>query len=84
LAQEAEIVHSHHAAILEHYGVEHGNRIARKHIGWTIDRLLERRHIDAAAAAGWRARLLRTSDNRSVSRGLAALYDALGEARVAA
>ncbi len=84
LEEEAEIVGSHHAAILEHYGAEHGNRIARKHIGWTIDRLHERGHIDTAAAAEWRARLLRTSDTRSVSRGLAALYDALGEARVAA
>lgn len=84
LAQEAEIVRSHHAAILDHYGEEHGNRIARKHIGWTIDRLLERRHVDAAAAADWRARLLRTSDNRAVSHGLAALYDSLGEARMAA
>ncbi len=84
LREEAAIVGSHHAAILEYYGEEHGNRIARKHIGWTIDRLLQRRHIDAAAATGWRARLLRTSDNRAASRGLAALYDTLGETRAAA
>ncbi|MGQ0484851.1 MAG: tRNA dihydrouridine synthase DusB [Hyphomicrobiales bacterium] len=84
LAQEAEIVRAHHAAILEYFGEEHGNRIARKHVGWTMDRLLERRHIDATSAAEWRAHLLRASDNRAVSQGLAALYDSLGETRAAA
>jgi tRNA-dihydrouridine synthase len=84
LAQEADIVASHHAAILEHYGEDHGNRIARKHIGWTIERLLERRHIDAAAATDWRARLLRTSDNRAVSHGLTQLYERIGGTRAAA
>jgi tRNA-dihydrouridine synthase B len=82
-AEEATIVYTHHATILELYGEKHGNRIARKHIGWTIDRLSERHQIDAAAAARWRARLLRTSDNRVVRRGLVELYDSLGE-RVAA
>ncbi len=84
LVQEAAIVHAHHDAIVEHYGEEHGNRIARKHIGWTIDRLLQHRQLDATAATKWRACLLRTSDNRAVSRGLAALYNSLGETRMAA
>jgi nifR3 family TIM-barrel protein len=84
LAEEFGIVRSHHAAILDHYGEAHGNRIARKHIGWILDRLLERGFIDAAAAAGWRARLLRTSDNHAVIDGLAALYGSLADTRMAA
>ena len=84
LSEETEIVRSHHAAILDHYGEAHGNRIARKHIGWTLDRLGDRGLIDAAAVSAWRVRLLRTTDNQAVSRGLAELYATAAGVRVAA
>ena len=29
-----EIIKSHYEGLLEHYGVQRGLRIARKHIGW--------------------------------------------------
>jgi len=83
LAEEAGIVHAHHMAILEHYGAEHGNRIARKHIGWTLDRLRGRGFIAAAEASAWRARLLGTADNGAVRAGLAELYGRLDERRAA-
>lgn len=79
LAEEAEILHLHHERILSTHGVQHGNRVARKHIGWAIGRLADRHLISAEAASGWRATLLRSNDNAEVSRGLAALYDVAQE-----
>ncbi len=76
LAEEAEIVRLHHDRILSHHGSHHGNRIARKHVGWVITRLAERGLLSNADAAHWRARLMQTNDNAQVSRGLHALYDA--------
>lgn len=74
LPQEAELVGAHHAAILSHHGSHHGNRIARKHVGWVIERLAERRLLDQPAAAHWRVRLQRTDDNATVAEGLRELY----------
>ena len=34
LAEQMSVVLRHHEHMLEHYGVEHGVRIARKHLGW--------------------------------------------------
>ena len=34
LAEQKDILLSHYEAILEHYGIESGLRIARKHLGW--------------------------------------------------
>ena len=76
LCEEAQVVQTHHARILSHHGAHHGNRIARKHIGWTIDRLAQRHILTVEAASSWRAALLRTNDNTQVSRGLRKLYEA--------
>ncbi len=75
LAEEGAIIAAHHQRILAHHGSHHGNRIARKHIGWAIGRLLDRNLLSAEAAAQWRGELLRTNDNEAVSRGVARLYD---------
>jgi tRNA-dihydrouridine synthase B len=77
LEQEAAIVQTHHERILSHHGHHHGNRIARKHIGWAITRLAERNLISAQSAADWRAALLRTNDNDAVRRGVTELYIAV-------
>ncbi|MFN4143707.1 tRNA dihydrouridine synthase DusB [Aestuariivirga sp.] len=74
LREEADIAATHHDRVLSHHGHHHGNRIARKHIGWTIARLVERHLIGAEAAAAWRATLLRTDDNDAVRQGLRELY----------
>jgi nifR3 family TIM-barrel protein len=75
LAEEARIVSEHHAAIIEYHGSLHGNRIARKHVGWAIARLEERGHLTAANASRWRGTLLRTTNNGEVARGLRGIYD---------
>jgi nifR3 family TIM-barrel protein len=74
LQDEAGIVASHLDAIVDHHGPHHGNRIARKHVGWTISRLEERHLLSAENAAQWRSRLLRTNDNSEVADGIAELY----------
>jgi nifR3 family TIM-barrel protein len=79
LAEEAAIVARHHERILEKHGHHHGNRMARKHIGWAISRLAERRLLSEEAASHWRAVLLRTDDNDAVRRGLRELYDTVQE-----
>ncbi|HUR43046.1 MAG TPA: tRNA dihydrouridine synthase DusB [Aestuariivirga sp.] len=74
LAQEASIVAEHHAAILSHHGSKHGNRIARKHVGWAIARLEERGFLSIITANRWRETLLRTEDNKAITCGLRDLY----------
>jgi len=83
LASEARMVRAHHAGIIGCYGEEHGNRIARKHLGWTIDRLCQRRLVDQASATLWRRRLLSTKDNTSVAAGLAELFKTVEMRRAA-
>jgi nifR3 family TIM-barrel protein len=75
LTEEAGIVLRHHGAILAHYGPHHGNRVARKHVGWVIDRLADRAFLAADEVQAWRARLLRSGDNDSVASGIRELYD---------
>lgn len=77
LQEEADLMVQHHDRMLARHGSHHGNRIARKHLGWTITRLAERDLLTAEDASHWRARLVRTNDNGAVSRGLTELYAAV-------
>jgi tRNA-dihydrouridine synthase len=79
LAEEARIVAEHHERILVAHGAHHGNRVARKHIGWAITRLAERNLITPEKASEWRAALLRTNDNAAVRDGLRQLFDTVQE-----
>ncbi len=83
LTQEAEIVVNHHASIIEHYGPALGNRIARKHIGWTIMRLHDRGYLRSSTAQTWRAMILKESNNASVADSIQQIYAQL-EVREAA
>ena len=74
IVEEGRIVRLHHDRMLTSHGAHHGNRVARKHIGWAIARLAERCLLSAEEAAAWRAALLRSNDNRAVSQGLRDLY----------
>lgn len=57
----------HYEAMLGFYGAELGLRVARKHLGWYLDRV--------PGSAGLRARALRLSDPRAVSAALAETAD---------
>jgi nifR3 family TIM-barrel protein len=74
LEEEARIVAQHHRLIIEHYGEHHGNRIARKHVGWVIERLAERGLIGRHESGAWRKRLLAGGDNGTVANGIEDLY----------
>jgi len=74
LGREAELVERHHQAILSLYGHEHGNRIARKHLGWIIERKVEQGLLTTEQAAGWRRRLTAETDNVKVADGVRELY----------
>lgn len=80
LAREAELIDRQHQSILSLYGHEHGNRIARKHLGWVIDRKLEENRLTPEAAASWRRKLLGESDNDNVRLSLRDLYVTLQDA----
>jgi tRNA-dihydrouridine synthase B len=77
LHTEMNIVFEHHQQMLEIYGGELGNRTARKHIGWTIARLEERKLLSPPNASLWRQRILTSRDNAQVSRLIIQLYGSL-------
>ena len=74
---EMKIVVEHHQQMLENYGGELGNRTARKHVGWTIARLEERKLLFPHDAARWRQQILTSRDNSHVSRSIIQLYGSL-------
>jgi tRNA-dihydrouridine synthase B len=84
LAQQAEILLTHHQAMLSLYGNTLGNKMARKHIGWTITRHAEAGRLNPCEAAGWRECLLKSNDNAAVALGLRQLFDRLIEAEALA
>jgi nifR3 family TIM-barrel protein len=79
LEQQASLAREHHQAILSHYGHEHGNRIARKHLGWLILRAEQAGYICCRAAAAWREALLQAGDNNEVARRLQQFFLGLAE-----
>jgi tRNA-dihydrouridine synthase B len=84
LEEESAITRLHHDRMLSRHGAHHGNRIARKHLGWAISRLAQRALLSNEDAALWRARLVKTNDNHAVARGLCDLYAAAMEREEAA
>jgi nifR3 family TIM-barrel protein len=85
LARESELIERQHQSMLSLYGHEHGNRIARKHLGWIVDRKSAEGRLSAEAAAAWRRKLTADADNERVRETLRDLYLRLAdvEARAA-
>jgi tRNA-dihydrouridine synthase B len=79
LAQQAALVSDHHRSILSHYGHEHGNRIARKHLGWLVLRAEQAGRICRGTANAWREALLRSTDNAAVAERLQQFFLRLRE-----
>jgi hypothetical protein len=72
--------------MLSLYGHEHGNRIARKHLGWLVDRKsAEGGRLSSEAAAAWRRKLTSETDNENVRQALRDFFRRLedDEARAA-
>lgn len=71
----ADLVSAHYEAMLSFYGQEIGLRVARKHLGWYLDR---------AGDAGLRAEMLQSESSRSVLRLIRAAFTGTPAERVAA
>jgi tRNA-dihydrouridine synthase len=82
LAEECELLVEQHLDVLQHYGAEKGARIARKHLGWAVERIVERRLVPFERAAIQRRLLMTAMNEKEVLRYLRELY-AIGEDKVA-
>ncbi|TCS61225.1 tRNA dihydrouridine synthase DusB [Varunaivibrio sulfuroxidans] len=71
LSRQLNIIFEHYDAILSHYGVEAGLRIARKHLGWYSKGL--------AGSSEFRREVMRLSDPKDVIALLRAFYTPLIE-----
>jgi nifR3 family TIM-barrel protein len=74
LAREARLIDRQHQSMLSLYGNEHGNRIARKHLGWVVDRKGAEGRLTLEAAAAWRRKLTAETDNDRVRSTLRDLF----------
>jgi tRNA-dihydrouridine synthase B len=85
LMREAELIERQHQSMLSLYGHEHGNRIARKHLGWVVDRKGAEGRLSTEEATAWRRKLTADTDNDRVRQALQDLYRCLedNEARAA-
>ncbi|MEQ8745311.1 tRNA dihydrouridine synthase DusB [Pyruvatibacter sp.] len=66
-----DIILTHYAAMLEHYGAELGVRCARKHIAWYVE---DFEHTHGISLRGARASLCRMSDPADVVAGLKEVF----------
>jgi tRNA-dihydrouridine synthase B len=71
------LILEHYEMILAHYGIAKGVRIARKHLGWYLDRL------NTPAPAALRGSLLQSCDPRTVVRLLTSAFDGPAECAAA-
>jgi tRNA-dihydrouridine synthase len=74
LDEECDLVVRQHDEILHHYGYEKGFRIARKHLGWTIDRLVERALVAQEEATHHRRLLMTSTDRNNTIRHMRDVY----------
>ena len=66
VAEQRETALEHYEAMLDHYGIEHGLRIARKHLGWYSKGL--------PGSAEFRAEINRLADPEAVRARVSAFY----------
>jgi len=70
IEQQGAIVFEHYELIIAHYGERNGVRIARKHIGWALERWRDKGLYEQSETAKWRARLLKLDTASEVKAGL--------------
>ena len=74
LAGELTILTRQHEETLTLYGAALGNKTFRKHLGWALGRLGQRRLISPEQLSATRAELLGQTDNLKVRHGLKEIY----------
>ncbi len=77
VALQADIIIEHFTRIVDHYGEHHGVRVARKHVGWALERWRNKGLYEASRHGEWRSRLLRLDKAVDVEVGLRELKDQL-------
>jgi tRNA-dihydrouridine synthase B len=75
LQQERTYLEAQHQSTLSLYGSSLGNKTFRKHLGWTVTRLLNRNLITPEKATWLRANLLTEQDNLKVAIGISDLFE---------
>jgi tRNA-dihydrouridine synthase B len=75
LQEERRLVLQHQQETVDLYGDALGNKTFRKHIGWSVTRLAERRLIDETQLADFRRHTLGQPDNARVRNDIVAIYD---------
>jgi tRNA-dihydrouridine synthase B len=82
LKEECELLIEQHLDVLHHYGAGKGASIARKHLGWAVERIVERRLVPSERAAIQRRLLMTAMNEKEVLRHLREFY-AIAEDKVA-
>jgi tRNA-dihydrouridine synthase B len=82
LDEERDIALWHQQEALSLYGISLGNKTFRKHLGWLLTRLFERRLMTPETLQVWRGKLLSNADNRAVTSGIRDVFSGLGAAIV--
>ncbi len=75
LEEKRYLIIEHYEDMLGFYGKKLGLRNARKHLGWYVDALFQRRE----RALFWRSRLCREGDPANVIKSLGHLFDELAQ-----
>ncbi len=75
LDEECRYLQQQHEATLSLYGILHGNKAFRKHLGWTIKRLADRGIINLDHSLTLRQTLMVERDNAVVAEGISRLFE---------
>jgi tRNA-dihydrouridine synthase B len=75
IAEQYAVVREHYDAMLEHYGIEGGLRVARKHLAWYSKGL--------PGSAEFRSSVMKIDDVDTVKRTLREYYEPLLERQAA-
>ena len=70
LAEESGILAEQHEALLSLHGARGGNKTARKHLGWAIERKAAEGRLTREDAKAWKARVQNSDDNAFVARAM--------------
>ncbi len=80
IPEQVKVVSEQFQRIVDHYGEQKGVRIARKHVGWALERWRDKGLLDAPAHGSWRGKLLKFELAVDVEAGLRELADQLCQA----
>jgi nifR3 family TIM-barrel protein len=75
LAEELDYLLLQLDETLSLYGAGLGNKIFRKHLGWTLERLQSRGFVSPSESGQWRAEHLRQTDHAKVRLAVQSIYE---------